>query len=277
MKTLFKALFLTFLLSACGGGSNRSGGGSSQVTLGGGQFAGISQSVQFSSLQSLRNYYPLNTTNGLAANQYVYHVGSLFGNTSTGSGLFNFNFDFSFCFMSQCHMQELYQVIDNGRLIHIQNDLNLRRAYDVQSGQFVYESFQYTEQSSIYRYMFSYDRTPISTQFSNATITFLNGQTMPATVVNYFYGETWGTEAQITGVRRVIFASGLPLVANPIATFNSSYQLTGALSYFGNNYVVKSIQVDKFYDVQYTSMGVQYVEVQGTTISINQQNPFGQF
>ena len=270
MKSIMKRMSIMLLafsvLSACG--ENKSGGGkkSSSVNgIGNGQTGYTTQGENYNNIDEVRNRYNSKSlADGIGNGTNIYHVGSYFGGSSSGGGQISGGvygcLNLIFWQVGDCDSSSGYDIssqlesaLNLGRIWQVQGasgeSISINEAYDVLNNDYLFQNATYDRNNAKYREMLGLNRNDIvDVRISNASIKLSNNQDVPATLVEYFYGTNYGN-VNISGMKRFILSSNLPVVANPIAVIDAYGAIKGYLSNVGNDIKVRSLTVTKMHGV----------------------------
>tara|TARA_B100001971_G_scaffold129103_1_gene119004 strand:- start:43168 stop:44007 length:840 start_codon:yes stop_codon:yes gene_type:complete len=256
------------VLSACG--ENKSGGGSSSKSsgIGNGQTGYTTQGENYSNIDEVRNQYNSKSlADGISNGTNIYHVGTYFGGSNSGGGQVSVNvygcLNLIFWQVGDCDSNNGYDInsylesaLNMGRIWQVQaasgESISINEAYDVLNNDYLFQPETFDRNSAKYREMLGLNRNDIvDVRISNASITLTNGQVIPSTLVEYFYGNNYTGGANITGMKRFILSANLPVVANPVAVIDGNGAITGYLSNVGNGIKVKSLTVTRMHGTNY--------------------------
>lgn len=273
MKTMMKRMSIMLLafsvLSACG--ENKSGGGKSSSStsgIGNGQTGYTTQGENYNNIDEVRSRYNSKSlADGIANGANIYHVGTYFGGSNSGGGQISGQIygclNLIFWQVGDCDSNSGYDItsylesaLNMGRIWQVQagsgESISINEAYDVLNNDYLFQPRTYDRNDAKYREMLGLDRNDIvDVRISNASIRLTNNQVVPATLVEYFYGNNYTGGNNITGMKRFLLSSNLPVVANPIAVIDSNGAITGYLSNVGNDIKVKSLTVTRMHGVYY--------------------------
>jgi len=271
MKKWFKNLPVLLLsmaiLSACG--ENTTGGKSSKSsgveTIGSSGYSDNNQN--YGNMDEMRSEFNAKSlSDGVGNNDYIYHIGNYFnpnasqnnsGGTFNVSGCINiFGFEIGDCQSGSTYdpTAQLQLILDRGRLYKAvssnSSTVNVDHAYSVINGEFIYQADTFDRNSSTYREMLGLEDSVLESRITSATITLANNTQIAAKHVELFLGTFGG----LTGIKRFVVTTNLPVVANPVFAYteNASSSKIGALAEIGN-VKIQRIQVNKvhyFYNGQ---------------------------
>lgn len=272
MRTIMKRMAIAILalgvLSACG--ENKSGGknkSSHSGNIGIGTNGYTTQGENYSNLDQMRTAFGSKSlADGIANGANVYHVGTYFGGSNSGGGQVSVEvygcLNLLFWQVGDCDsgMNDISSYLESalnmGRIWQVQSasgsSVAINEAYDVLNNDYLFQPRTFDRNDANYRDMLALDRSDIvDVRISGASVRLTNNQVIPATLVEYFYGNNYTGQMNITGMKRFILSNNLPVVANPVAVIDQNGYLTGYLSNVGTQINVQSITVERMHSVYY--------------------------
>ena len=284
MKTLFVILSL-LMFASCGEDSNSSGSSGNDAPVASPTSPGPTTTasgqvlnIPVATLQA--NFAAIPLESGMSSGLEIYHVGSYFGGSSTYNKpslsycIRILGKEYGNCSSGSSEANIFKQMLSAGRLLKYNSgsgpSLNMQKAISYSSTYgFSYSSYTFTRSNSRYRDMLSLDSSPLETRVSTVNINFTDGSVVSGYLVEYFYGYSSFGSTSFTSIDRFIISESLPIVANPVMSFNSSGYVDGYLSNYGSK-VVKSIEIPVAHTLQrnYSTGRVEITQTRGTTYNL---------